>query len=290
MTKKYINDVLSILEKSNQKIYKSADLSDIFSDLMDQGKLPKGLSVANFINKILDNTDLREVNLPFPNRTEKRYVLNDYSIYGLAISLRKGAYFSHLSAAYLNGFLSESPREIYINYEQTPKPLPKQTLVQENIDKAYKNSPRETKTKVNFENYAISILNGKYTNQLGVINIPTPQGEILRVTDVNRTLIDLVVRPIYSGGVANVIRIYKKASNSLSIPKLIDLLSKLKYIYPYHQNLGFYLERTGVFKKKDLECIKKIGIEYEFYLTHDIQKLKYSSEWHIYYPEELDSE
>ena len=136
--------------------------------------------------------------------------------------------------------------------------------------------------------YTIYILSGKYTNQLGTINIIGPLGEKLRTTNIERTLIDIAVRPNYAGGVENVLYIYKQAAKTVSIDKLVKVLVQLKYIYPYHQAVGFYLDRTGVFSDKEIDVLLKIGMKFDFYLAHHMQQKKYSSKWRLFYPAELE--
>jgi predicted transcriptional regulator of viral defense system len=46
----------------------------------------------------------------------------------------------------------------------------------------------------------ITLLNGKHSDRLGVIQGTGPQGEQIELTDVERTLIDIMVRPAYAGG------------------------------------------------------------------------------------------
>lgn len=46
----------------------------------------------------------------------------------------------------------------------------------------------------------ITLLNGKHSGRLGVITMQGPNGELLEVTDLERTLIDIVVRAAYAGG------------------------------------------------------------------------------------------
>ena len=101
-----------------------------------------------------------------------------------------------------------------------------------------------------------------------------PDEEKIRVTDIERTLIDVTVRPIYAGGVFEVL-------------KLAATLKKLDYIYPYHQAVGFYLERAGVYRESSISLLKKFGFKYDFYLMHQIKEKEYSKKWRLYFPKGL---
>jgi hypothetical protein len=43
------------------------------------------------------------------------------------------------------------------------------------------------------------------------------------------------------------------------------------------------MQRAG-FDEDSLNLLKKIGIEYDFYLDYKMKKKKYSKEWRLYYP------
>ncbi len=51
--------------------------------------------------------------------------------------------------------------------------------------------------------------------------------------------------------------------------KMLAILKKMDYIYPYHQALGFYLKRAG-YKENMLQLVEELGIKYNFYLTYQI--------------------
>ena len=65
------------------------------------------------------------------------------------------------------------------------------------------------------------------------------------MTNVERTLIDATVKPMYAGGVFEVAKAFALANDRLSVNKLMPMLRKLDFSYPYHQAIGYYLERAG---------------------------------------------
>ncbi len=70
------------------------------------------------------------------------------------------------------------------------------------------------------------MLNGMHTGNLGVIKMSGPDGEKLKITDVERTLIDITVRPEYAGGIHEVLKAYRLAKDKVSVNKLVAILEK----------------------------------------------------------------
>ncbi len=114
--------------------------------------------------------------------------------------------------------------------------------------------------------------------------MPGPEGEMLPITDVERTLIDIAVRPEYSGGVFEVLEAYKRATNRVSIERLTGHLKRIDYVYPYHQVIGFYLTKAGSYPKSQIDLLREFAMDYDFYLMHEIQETEYSSEWQLFFP------
>ena len=62
-----------------------------------------------------------------------------------------------------------------------------------------------------------------------------------------------------------------------------------KLIYPYHQSIGFLLEKTGNINKKLISELYAIPKSFDFYLVHNVKKedLNYDPKWRLYYPKSL---
>lgn len=90
----------------------------------------------------------------------------------------------------------------------------------------------------------------------------------------------------YCGGAQEVLKAYRSAKLLLSFESLSAILSKLDYIYPCHQTIGFYMPRTG-YEESSWEEFKKPGFRYDFYLAHGERDVVYDAEWHLYYSKGL---
>lgn len=200
--------------------------------------------------------------------------------YHYAVSLRKKTYLTHASALNILGLTQQIPKTIYVNKEQFPKKQSTEPLTQESIDRAFANQQRKSKYIFKMGNYNIVLLSGKATNNAGVetdkiLNLPR--------TCLERTLIDITVRPRYAGSVFNVLEAFQNSIKEINYVKLLELLKKIDYKYPYHQSLGFYLEKAGA-PKKELQKLRDIGIEFNFYLDYSMASTSFNEPWRVFHP------
>jgi hypothetical protein len=251
--------------------------------------LPSGVTTEAFIAGLEQATLLREVVLqPVPGSKYQpfvRYAWGTPSPFSMALSLKAGSYLSHGSAVFLRGLSDQIPKNIYVNKEQSPKPAPAVPPSQESIDRAFQNEPRVSNYQFEFDGFRATLLSGKNTGRLEVTGL-TDAGVSLDVTKLERTLIDITVRPVYAGGVFEVLTAYRAARDRVSVNTLIATLKRLEYAYPYHQAIGFYMERAG-FAPKQLDKLRSIGMPFRFYLTNRMHNPKLSEDWQLFFPEGL---
>jgi len=198
--------------------------------------------------------------------------------------LKNGAYYSHYSALFIHQLTLQIPKTFYLNYEHSSDMTPvtgKPNLTQAAIDKAFSASQRKTTLSYSFNERKVFILNGKKTGKLGVLKEKNEK-QCYEYTDLERTLIDIAIRPVYAGGIFEVLEAYKKAKDKIDTKKLTDYLSALDFIYPYNQVIGFYLERAG-YSETDLKLFEKKST-LKFYLTYDIRNKDFSERWQLYFP------
>jgi hypothetical protein len=244
------------------------------------------VSASTIMELLLAETQLKVVELTSESySSEQRLVWGTPSAYELAHSLRPGAYFAYGTAAYLRGLLEEAPTTFHVNKEQTPKEQ-RGGLTQEALDRAFASRPRKSKLVFSDGLHRFVVIAGKFTNGLEVGHLRGPAGERLQATKVERTLIDISVRPIYCGGVQRVLEAYRAARGVLSPNRLMTTLKRLGHLYPYHQVIGFYLERAG-YGSEVLGAARRPGLHFDFYLAHGMGDRAYSKEWRLYYPRGL---
>jgi len=277
-------DIVAELDGYEKNIFNESDISALLNKNRGFWRLPVGLPSHEFVKLLLLYTKMKRIELNFPKSSVSRFVWDNASAFSLALSVERNSYLTHYTAMFLHNLTDQIPKIIYINSEQAKKETIKDQLSQSSIDKAFSNPSRMSKNIAMFEDYQICVINGKFTNRLGVTEIVSSANEQLQATDIERTLIDIAVRPFYAGGIYEVLNAYRKAQGKVSINKLTAMLRKLNYIYPYHQAIGFYLQKSGMYKESQLELLKQFQFNYEFYLTHEMRDTKYSKEWRLYYP------
>jgi hypothetical protein len=275
-------------EDRPEEVFDDADLEYLFTEKFHEWNLPPSMTPYNFTQMLLTRSHLEKFQLRSKNYTS----LALYSWQGaatpfsVALSLRtEQSFFSHASAMWIHGLRGDH-KQIFLNKEQSAKPTKSGSLSQESIDRAFQNQQRRSKMAYQFKGSTITLLNGKHTGRMGVETAKAPTGQKVNVTSIERTLIDIAVRPAYSGGAPRILEAYKQARGRVSVSRLTSLLDKFDYTYPYHQSIGFYLKRAK-YSEEDQLLAKAKGVTFNFYLSHGLRNPSFDPEWRIYFPQSL---
>lgn len=277
--------VVSSLKKEKKQFFTVTELYTLFFEKREVWGIASTMTFEDFIKNLTLNKDLEEVKLKFPNKTVINYSLGFGKIpmNSLALSIKKEAYLSHYTALSYHNLTEQIPKTIYVTSERKNRIENESNLVQNAIDIAFSKEQRISNNYAIFNDYTIYLLEGQATNNKGVIEILNNEGYTIRVTDIERTLIDIVVRPNYAGGIYEVLKAYEKAASKISVNRLAAYLSQIKFIYPYGQAIGFYMERSGAYKESQINLLKK-QFDFNFYLTYSIKDMEYSEKWRLFYP------
>ena len=276
-------DIVRLFDSKQKTVYTVNELAAILEENKMFWRLTTRTTGEQFIKFLVDKAGMRGIALKSDYRSAVRFAWGEPSRFELGLSLRKSPYLSHGTAVFLHGLNEQVPTTIYVNQEQSPKQKPSGTLTQEGINRAFSNQQRTSNYVYGWGDYRFQIISGKATGRLEVEKIKGPSGEDLDVTSVERTLIDIAVRPTYAGGVYQVLEAFRSARSRASVGKLIATLKKLDYTYPYHQAIGFYMERAG-FDPARVDRLRRLGTAFEFYLTYGIKEKAYDSNWRLFFP------
>ena len=212
-----------------------------------------------------------------------RYTWGRVTPYVVGLSLQRHTYLSHSTAVFLHDLTDQIPKTIYVNAEQSPKPRSSSGLKQASLDLAFSRPPRVSQRIYTSNGERFVLLNGKHTGRLEVTSFKDSEDMLVEVTKLERTLIDITVRTAYGGGVYQVLEAYRSAKDQVSVNLLIATLRKLDYLYPYHQAIGFYMQKAG-YERNRYDRFKQLELNYDFYLTYGMKETEYDADWRLFYP------
>ncbi|WP_162996495.1 hypothetical protein [Mucilaginibacter celer] len=247
------------------------------------------MTTKKFVQALELEVVIDQYHLDFSGEEFGGYYLCSSSANYIIANIVPRTFISHESA--LNVWAMVPPgNRIFINREQSPSSgkAAKGTLVQSAIDTAFSKPQREPGAPAEFNGIDVFLIRGKFTDQLGVTEVTLKDRENVMVTDLERTLIDCVVRPGYAPDPEEMVDIFRRAKADISVTLLADYLKKLNYTYPYHQCIGFYMERAQNYSADEIDLFFRQEIKYDFYLDYDIHEPVYDARWKLYYPQVLD--
>lgn len=277
------NDIVRAVEATHKRVFVRADFDQLLAENRAFWRLTQGATTDSFIKYLLSHTQLEQHKFDLPHRPTNRYSWGAVPLLELVQSLRPEGYFTHFTAVQIHGLTEQLPKTVYLNFEQRLSGGGGQ-LTQEGIDRAFRAKCRTSNNIATFRDQRICVLNGQNTGQLGVEKVVTSDDATIRVANIERTLIDITVRPIYSGGVFEVASAFAEAAGNFSVNRLASYLRKLNFTYPYHQAIGYYLERSGKCSTAQLDLLRQFEIEYDFYLAHKMGETEYIPQWHLFVP------
>ena len=279
-------DIARYFESLPVRVFTSRQLGSILSANRSAWRIAQSTTAAEFADFLSTKGRLNRIEL----RSEAdyapigRYTWGSVSPWLLGQFLREGSYLSHGSAVHLHGLTDQNPRTVFTNREQSLKPQGPTSLTQEGLDRAFEREQRTSRFVFTDSEWRYVLLSGKNTGRLEVGSLAISSGERLEVTKLERTLVDIVVRPAYAGGVYQVLEAFKGARDRVSTNVLLATLRRLGHAYPYQQAIGFYMERAG-YPEPSLKLVERLGTPFDFYLTYGVGKSAYSKRWRLFHPE-----
>ena len=264
-------------------VFSQPELAEIISDFACAINDPLDADANIYIQHLVEKNKITEAHIQGTSKMIKRYWAKSPSAYEIGVSLQHNGYISHLSAAFIHKLVDEKPFTIYIATEGSERVSNLSSLTQQSIDAAFRKPQRHSLSNFKWEDYTFVLLNSPNIQNAGI-----EKKENYSITNLERTLLDMTVRPAYSGGPQAILQAYQKALPVLFPNQLLQLLDTLPYIYPYHQSVGFYLTAAGFMDSVILDRLRSKPMPYRFYLDYGMDRPLFSTEWNIYYPRDIN--
>ena len=200
-------------------------------------------------------------------------------------------YFSNLSAIYL---LELTDQKITTHYvcKENHDALGRDFKYDEDLAKiTFRKKARSSSSYVQYKKTRIYFLEKQNLGMMGVIDFPFKKKDKdlfhIKCTNLERTFLDSVITPQYSGGNDSIVSFFRSADLDLTFLKKI--YQKLNPAYPYWQKIGFLLD---VMDQKE-----KSRKWYEFFKGTTLKKFfvdkgyrsdwDFNKKWKIYYPKTM---
>ncbi|AHM60914.1 hypothetical protein D770_13300 [Flammeovirgaceae bacterium 311] len=275
-------EIENFFDSLPDKSFSYEELVGIFDRHKEEWDIPKTNTSTQFINFLKEKTPFKSAELIRDEQGQPKTLFIWKAKDNLSIirGLKKNGYYTHYTAMYLHGLTLQIPKVYYLNTERSQNPAPNY-ISQEAINLAFSKEQRKTSLSYSYGDKKVYLLNSKNTAELGVRTFKS-QTEYYHYTDLERTLIDIAIRPAYAGGVFEVLEAYKRAKGKVDPVKLSEYLEELDFAYPYHQTIGFYMDKA-CYSSIDTALFNK-RMHLDFYLTYNMKDKQFSDKWRLFYP------
>ena len=209
-------DILAFFDTQVPHVWKVRQIAAALTQERDGWRLAQNTTVDDFVAFLVKSGKLKQHTFEFPHRKETLYVWGEVPLLEMLLYLKTSSYYSHYTALRMHGLTEQVPKVLYISHERAAGATHSSNpLAQADIDEAFQRPVRVSNNAVDFRDQRIVLLNSAFTGELGVIDhiaqLGAQTGEKVRVTNLERTLIDAAVRPAYCGGVFEVAKAFELA-------------------------------------------------------------------------------
>jgi hypothetical protein len=121
------SEIFAHFTKAGPKIYAKAELNQLLINRASEWRLAKTTNLSDFIAFLQKSGGIKtyEFRAEAYDRTIVRYAWGTVSSVAIALTLNPRGYLSHGSAVHLHNLTKWKPKTVYLNVEQSPKPVPR---------------------------------------------------------------------------------------------------------------------------------------------------------------------
>lgn len=270
-------------------VLREEDFEDLLANRRTDWGLGRFESTATVLSALMGPNRLQHEEVTFARLSLHFLVWRHASPYELPWALSGHAYLSHYTALMVHDLTDNRPKTVYLANPRPPRRRERPLLDQDVVDRAMRATPRLTSNRGEWHGHEIVLVESEVPAGLTVAETIAFAGREIRVATLERTLFDAVVRPEYCGGIAYLPEIFRRAVGRLSINRLLRLLRGLNTGFPYHNVMGFLLERAGYEPKllRQLHRLEDHGRRF-FVARGEPDTMAFDSAWQVFYPREFD--
>lgn len=200
----------------------------------------------------------------------------------------KDQYVSHYGALYFNELVLQRPHDFHLSKETQPPSGEVKNIVNAlAMKQAFLKPARKTNQKGYYKGNTFYFHEKRKTGMVGIVEKEI-RGAKIKISDFERTFIDSLMAPDYSGGLLTILSAFKDVN--LDAMKLINYYRAINPIYPYWQRIGFALSILN--KTENEKTLKKFfgSPQNKFYLDNNYNDTwEYDDQWKIYFPKGISS-
>jgi hypothetical protein len=266
--------------------FNEAFLKVKYLEAIEKGLIGKTVQFSSFKHRITDQYQIYE------EAKIDKYVIyhkKGLKIHEILSYMNENSYLSYYTAMNILGLTDQVPKEIFVTLPQKRK-AKEVTLTQSDIDQSFSKPFIKSQNIITFNDLNNIYILHTMDNYKEKCHETSSIYGFVRTSSYEKTLIDITVRPEYSGGIYEVIEAYRRASFLISGSDLTSILRKQSYIYPYHQAIGFYMDLAGGYSKSVIRSLKNFQLNRDFYLFKGLKKEDsfYNENWKIFYPKDIN--
>src|SRR4030042_7004080 len=178
------------------------------------------------------------------------------SIYRETLLKVPNSYLSHYTSMYLHGLTEQYPTNIFLTIEKVAKSCSNFVLDQDTIDKFFcipHSNPTESFTLMDKR---VNVIERNFAGKIGVIEDNDVEFGEIKLTCIERSLIDFAVNPELSGGIFEVRKAYKAAKDIMSIGGFDKCFKKTEPHFSLSSSNRILYGQNGIWN--NMGCIERI--------------------------------
>ena len=155
--------VAGTLDRLGTRVFTKQDLLHLIGKHREEWRILDRVPPKKIIDYLLTAFPLRKIVLDGPDHSQEfpRYLWHEADPLEVAASVRSpNSYLCHSSALFMHGLVDGLPKDLCVNYEQSPKPKPSGGLTQASVDRAFRGKQRRSPSSSATENTRSSYLAG----------------------------------------------------------------------------------------------------------------------------------